>query len=122
MNDTKIPDETTNEKPFDFNAVYTVHGYGGIAWHAYRYAQREIPESWTFDCIDPEAHIYDDDHSSACYIYNEPEMVDDTDQVVCIMVGDDREFVFDIDDLTEINEDDYCPGCGAVPSCYGPND
>lgn len=122
MNDTKIQNENTNQKPFDFTATYTVEGYRGVAWYAIRYGQEEIPESWEFECIDPEAHPFDDDHSSACFLYNEPEMVDDTSKVIAVMVGDDREFEFDIYDLTEIDEDDYCPGCGAVPSCYGPND
>jgi hypothetical protein len=30
------------------------------------------------------------------------------------MVGDDRVHVVDVDDLTEISDEDYCPGCGQI--------
>ena len=30
------------------------------------------------------------------------------------MVGDDRDFAFDPDDLIELNEDEYCHECGQI--------
>lgn len=37
-----------------------------------------------------------------------------TGKVVARMVGDDRDFTFDPDDLTPLDEDDYCAECGQV--------
>lgn len=48
------------------------------------------------------------------------------DAVIAVMVGDDREFRLDRDDVTVIDEDGYCAGCGQTgpPFCfgYGPQD
>lgn len=38
----------------------------------------------------------------------EPE----TGRVECVMVGDDRVHAVEPDELTLIDEDDFCPGCG----------
>jgi hypothetical protein len=38
----------------------------------------------------------------------------DNETVAAIMVGDDREHVVSVDDLTAIGEDDYCHECGQV--------
>lgn len=35
-------------------------------------------------------------------------------QRTCHMVGDDREFTFDVDDLTPLDEDEFCSGCGQI--------
>ena len=32
--------------------------------------------------------------------------------VRAVMVGDDRVHLVDVDDLTVISDEDYCPGCG----------
>lgn len=34
--------------------------------------------------------------------------------VRAIMVGDDREFTIPTSDITEIEEEDYCPECGQI--------
>jgi hypothetical protein len=45
-----------------------------------------------------------------------------TGKVVMTMVGDDREFIVDPDDVTLIAENDYCPGCGQIGcKAYGRN-
>lgn len=41
-----------------------------------------------------------------------------TGRVLMVMVGDDHRFSIDPADVTPIGEDDYCPGCGQIPSCY----
>lgn len=41
-----------------------------------------------------------------------------TGNVVCHMIGDDRLFSFDIEDLEEINRDDYCGVCGQIGCCH----
>jgi hypothetical protein len=34
--------------------------------------------------------------------------------IECHMVGDDRTFTFDVDEATEIDEDEFCHGCGQI--------
>lgn len=54
-----------------------------------------------------------------------PQMIDDEDtvwtgyqvptgMVEAVMVGDDRVWVVDPDDLTAIQDDEYCSSCGQV--------
>ena len=45
-----------------------------------------------------------------------------TGQVVVTMVGDDRKFAVDPDDVHPINEDDYCHECGQVGCCHDGRD
>ena len=40
-----------------------------------------------------------------------------TGRVLMVMVGDDYRHAIDPADATPIGEDDYCPGCGQIPSC-----
>ena len=76
-------------KPGD---TVTVDRREGIAW----YIQGHAVE-----------HIYDND-----WRYDEPEEIEIPDRFICTMIGDNREFEFDADDLTHLDEDGYCPGCG----------
>lgn len=43
----------------------------------------------------------------------------DTSRVVCVMVGDDRDFTFDVSDLVELEEGDYCRECGQIGCGHG---
>jgi hypothetical protein len=36
------------------------------------------------------------------------------ERVRAVMVGDDREFTFDVDEVTPLAEGDYCPECGQI--------
>lgn len=36
-----------------------------------------------------------------------------------IMIGDDREHLVEYDDLTKINDDDYCINCGQIGCSHG---
>lgn len=75
----------------DLNAHYMVTGHGGIAWYISGYrTYRDEDYEWT--------GIEEIDYS----------------MVNMIMVGDDRVFTFDVDDLTEIAEDAYCHECGQI--------
>lgn len=38
----------------------------------------------------------------------------DDGRVVCVMVGDDRYFVFDREDLRPLAREDYCGSCGQI--------
>jgi len=76
---------------FDFDARYSVEGWGGVAWFA-----------WDYEVIRDE----DFEWSGIEYVNKE--------KVVCTMVGDDQKFTFDIDELTKLGEADYCPECGQI--------
>lgn len=41
------------------------------------------------------------------------------DVIGCTMVGDDRRFEFDIDDLDVLHWDQFCSGCGQVGCAHG---
>jgi hypothetical protein len=94
---------------FDFDSHYSVDGYGGIAWYVIGYATQWTEESWTFLGDDN-----DDRDDESLYAYDEPEEYEDREHVRAVMVGDDRVFEFEIDELTPISEDDYCPECGQI--------
>lgn len=76
---------------FDFNAAYRVEGWPAVAWRATSYGK-----------------IYDEDYEWSGIIY------DDTERVVCHMVGDDKDYTFGVEELTKIDEEDYCPECGQI--------
>jgi len=108
---------TTITPDLDFGARYSVDGYRGIAFYLTGYATEWTEERWILACDDD---IWDHDHDGACYLYDEPEEVERHDQVRAVMVGDDRTHIVDVDDLTEIAEEDYCPGCGQIGcNAYG---
>lgn len=75
----------------DFPAsAYTVRGYAGIAWYVL---------GW-------ETEPDDDTEWSGCE--------NRTGQVVAIMVGDDRHFSVQPDDLTPLTRAAYCGVCGQI--------
>ena len=94
--------------PLDMDAHYTISGWSpGIAWYLRGYATRWTEEEWVYDGEgDP------DDEGS--YFYNEPEEVEDHSMVRAVMVGDDRVFEVDVDDLQLLAEDGFCRDCGQV--------
>lgn len=104
---------TSTSTDIDFDARYTVEGYRGIAFYLVGYDKEWTEETWTF------IGGPDDDTDDECnYVYDEPEEVENRERVRAIMVGDDREWSFDVDDLTVIGELDYCVECGQV-GCTG---
>lgn len=38
---------------------------------------------------------------------------------VCVMIGDDRRFVHDRNELTVLDEDEFCDGCGQLGCGWG---
>lgn len=86
---------------FDFSARYKIEGWAsGIAWRAVSYE------------IELREYIVDDEDEEL--YWTDYEEVENRDRVVCIMVGDDRKFTFDVDELIKIDEDEYCPECGQI--------
>jgi hypothetical protein len=76
---------------FDFDSTYKVEGWRGIAWYAWRYET-----------------IRDEDYEWSGIEY------ENKDRVECCMVGDDTVHIFDISELTKLEEDEYCPECGQI--------
>jgi hypothetical protein len=80
----------------DFDARYEVAGYRGIAWYLIGYVENETYR-W-------------DDEAECEY----PVLEMDLDMVEAVMVGDDRKFEIDVDDLTKLDDEDYCHQCGQI--------
>lgn len=99
----------TQSLSLDMGAHYTVAGYGGIAWYVVGYATEWTEGKWVFLGDDD-----DDPDDETFYAWNEPEEYDDPSRVRCVMVGDDRTFTFDVDELAPIAELDYCAECGQI--------
>lgn len=81
---------------FDFETAYTAQEWSsGIAWRAYAYETEP-------------------DEDSEWSGYENP-----TGNILAHMVGDDRTFSFDPDNLTPISDEDYCSCCGQVGCQWG---
>jgi hypothetical protein len=79
----------TDDQTFPADA-YAVEGWSGIAWRVL---------GW-------ETEPDEDTEWSGCE--------NRTGKIVCRMVGDDRDFVFEPEEVSPLNEEDYCGGCGQV--------
>jgi len=79
-----------------FNAdAYTSPDYDGIAWRVLGW-HTEPTEDTVWDGIEER-----------------------TGQVVAVMVGDDRRFLYDPEDMTPIPREAYCGECGQVGCGHG---
>lgn len=75
----------------DLSGHFTVDGYSGVAFYVRGYVETpDADTEWTG-------------------ILNV-----DRDWVRAVMVGDDREHIVEVADLTPIGEFDYCAECGQV--------
>jgi hypothetical protein len=95
----------------DFDGRYAVEGYRGVAFYLTGWQQR-----W-----EPLTTLIPLDDGEECEIeLDEGEWVDDPESgiVRAVMVGDDREHLVDVDDLTKLDEGDYCHGCGVALPIY----
>jgi hypothetical protein len=79
----------------DFDAHYSVDGMPGVAWYLVGYVT-DVTYEW------------DDDNEC------EVEVEYNTSMVEAVMVGDNRKHEIDVDDLTKLDEDDYCHQCGQI--------
>jgi hypothetical protein len=120
----------TTATDFDFTPAYRADGYGAIAWRVTSYAQEWTAEEWTYlgDDADPDAGAddyfertgyYYPDENPANYVYAEPEQIEDRTRVVAHMIGDDRNETFGVDELTPIDDGDYCACCGQIGCAWG---
>lgn len=95
----------------DMDARYSVAGYRGIAFWLKDYATTKEYEGDVLVCDDEEC-----DHmlSEMCWAEGDWSLGTDYEHVIAVMVGDDREHIVDVDDLTPIAREDYCGICGQV--------
>ena len=84
----------------DFDARYSVAGYEGVAFYLLGYVRE---------------HRWEDGERVIDWLGDLPDAweVDET-QVRAVMVGDDREHIVDVDDLTPLGDLDYCAICGQI--------
>lgn len=93
----------------DTSVAYRVRGYG-CAFRAVRHPERTNDAEPFLICEEK-----DHDHDGECYaIDDEPYTYEDTDRVIVVMIGDDREHEVDREDLTPLPADDYCAECGQI--------
>ena len=92
----------------DMSAHYTVDGWGaGIAFYLVGYATEWTEEEWVY-CGEG------DEENEANHFYNEPEEIEDRQRVKAVMIGDDRVFTVDVEDLPLLDEEAFCRDCGQV--------
>ena len=80
-------EEDTNAFP---SCAYSIKGYRGIAWHVYGW-ETQPTEDTEWDGIEER-----------------------TGKVVCVMVGDDRRFTFEPQEIAALDDLAYCASCGQI--------
>jgi len=81
---------------FDFTKAYRVEGYGGVAWRVIGH-EEALDEDYEWTGIKTVIE----------------------DRVVAHMIGDDRDFTFGVDELTPIEDDEFCSECGQIGCGHG---
>ena len=70
--------------------AYTVDGYDGVAWRVFGWeTQPDDDTEWTGIEVR-------------------------TGKVLAVMIGDDRRFAFDPEELHPLNREEYCSECGQI--------
>lgn len=86
----------------------------GVAFYIVREETETVyPEPWLVEDGDPD-NAFD-------YVYPEEDDCTEipTGNYVVTMVGDDREFIAESDDLTPLDEEEFCAGCGQIGCGHG---
>jgi hypothetical protein len=97
----------------NFEGRFSVSQYPGIAFYLLGWEQAWEPQQYY--CIDEETgeEWLEDDPNG------EGEWIDNPDgRVRAVMVGDDRIFLVDTENLTEISDEEYCSSCGQIGCCH----
>jgi hypothetical protein len=89
----------------DFGRYYKVNGYRGVAFELVGYAT---------DTREVLLDMFVDEDTGEFEYYYGWEEVEDRDRVIAIMVGDDYRHNVNVDDLTALDDLDYCAGCGQI--------
>lgn len=86
---------------------YSVKGYLGVAFRFAGYPR----------FLEPYIVIGEDEDGNEIEVTGDDgDYIEDTEggKVLMVMVGDDREHLIDIDDLSELDDLDYCAECGQI--------
>lgn len=118
-----VKNRTVEDVP-EHSGVYKAADYDGIAW---RVVGWELEPIGVWNCQDCGAWGIENRHGGgrtmdqgerACEHenigYNDEPEYERTGRLVCVMVGDDRPFLYAPADLTEIGELEYCAECGQI--------
>lgn len=94
--------DTPQSNQLDLTKAYRHASHHGIAWRI---------DGFVMESVLVHDYCEDDDGNAS---YAEWEEVASESQVRAHMVGDDKEWILDIDDLQELDEEDYCGSCGQI--------
>lgn len=83
------PHYEPDEAAYPSDQAYRVDGYKGIAWRVYGWHVEATEET-------------------------DGEFEERTGKVVAVMIGDDRRFLLDPDDVHPIDREAYCGVCGQI--------
>jgi hypothetical protein len=87
------PNYETDDKSFPARA-YCAQDWRGVAWRVYGWeVQPDEDSEWT-------------------------GIEERTGRVVAVMIGDDRRFTFDPEELEPLDDLDYCAECGQIGCCH----
>ena len=95
----------------DMSARYSVAGYVGVAFRLLGWSPEDQYEGDVIVCDDEDC-----DHalSEMCWAEGGWSIVQSDSIVRAVMIGDDREHLVDVGDLTLIADEDYCHECGQL--------
>jgi hypothetical protein len=96
----------------DRSQRYAVDGHEGIAFRFVRPGMQTVCDEPELVCEEEECPH---DHE-LCWLDSEPYQEENPLSAVVVMIGDDREMVVDVKDMTPLDEDAYCRDCGQI-SC-----
>lgn len=119
----RTPNFDEDNETFSADA-YTVARHGGVAWYVRGWETEPVSVWFCSDCsrtgyernggggavTDPGDS--DCEHSH-CHYSDDPDEIR-TGRIVCVMVGDDRQFTFDPEDVTPLAREEYCGECGQI--------
>ncbi len=94
----------------DFGMYVSHESYRGIAFWVDDWA-RSLEEQYV-------EYIESDDSGEVFFGWEEVEVISNS-VVECYMVGDDKMYKFDIDELTAVNVNDFCYSCGQIGCGHG---
>jgi hypothetical protein len=107
----------TNETKLDTEARYAVKGWPGIAFFIHGFPARLEPVTALGTCEDSLCACREDEnelHEIETGETDEIEQDETCGRVIVVMVGDDRKHEIDTDDLTKLDDLDYCAECGQI--------
>ena len=87
---------------------FKVKGYNGVAFRISGFPK--VWEPWTTLVVDEEGNEYEGPTGEG--EWNKQD--ESCGRVLVVMVGDDHKYEVDVSDLTEIDEEEYCPECGQI--------